>query len=88
MPTLDFFYERNEVGSFQGPSFPRSDGPVRYEPYRGPGHYDMQQALRSQGVARCYFIDGAERISFTARSTGAYGQLDLSEFRAERSRED
>jgi hypothetical protein len=48
----EFTLDGMPVGVFVA-SAPHGAGEYRYEPYRGPGHYEMQERLRQNGSARC-----------------------------------
>jgi hypothetical protein len=74
----DFMFEGMEVGIFQ--ELPRSPGRYRYEPYRGPGHYEMQSRLRSGQSPRCYYDSGGVRVSFGVSVCPEYGVLELYDF--------
>jgi hypothetical protein len=74
----EFMFDGMPVGCFE--QMPRSPGRYRYEPYRGPGHYEVQTLRRSGGNPRCYYESGAERVSFTVRDCPEYGVLELYEF--------
>jgi hypothetical protein len=79
----DFFFDGTEVGYFRGGAFPQSAGRYQYEPYRGPGHYEMQTRLEAGGSPRCYYdIDGF-RTKFTVRACPEYGVLELCDFERE-----
>ena len=79
---LEFCYEAMPVGYFVGPMFPSRPGRYRYEPYRGPGHYEMQTALRSGQRPTCTFVSGGRRHSCVVASCPEYGLLQLVEFTA------
>jgi hypothetical protein len=49
----EFYFGGMAVGYFVGGDGPRSAGSYRYEPYRGPGHYEMQTLLHEGGTPRC-----------------------------------
>ena len=76
----DFMFEGMEVGVFEGVDSPRSPGRYRYEPYRGPGHYEMQTRRRSGESPRCYYDRDGVRVSFTVRDCPEYGVLELCDF--------
>jgi hypothetical protein len=80
--SLEFFFEENEVGIFETFKYP-TDGNYKYEPYRGPGHYEMWKIIKEKGFAVCYYANGNEKISFKVEDSGEYGKLILSEFRKE-----
>ena len=74
----DFMFEGTEVGIFL--ELPRSPGRYRYEPYRGPGHYEMQRRLGSGESPRCYYDSGGVRVSFNVSRCPEYGVLELNNF--------
>ncbi|MEK0451599.1 MAG: hypothetical protein RL088_3867 [Verrucomicrobiota bacterium] len=76
----EFFFDGTEVGYFRGGAFPKSAGHYQYEPYRGPGHYEMQERLNDGGNPRCYYETGGTRTTFVVRACPEYGVLELSEF--------
>jgi hypothetical protein len=76
----DFYFGGTKVGHFRGGAFPQSAGCYQYEPYRGPGHYEMQVSLSAGGGPRCYYeIDGV-RTTFVVRACPDYGVLELCNF--------
>ena len=75
-----FFFEGNPVGYFLEDQLPTAPGRFKYTPYRGPGHYNLGQALSSRGPQPChYLLDGQPR-DFTVVSVVSYGLLGLSDF--------
>jgi hypothetical protein len=74
----DFMFEGMGVGVFQ--ELPASPGLFRYEPYRGPGHYEMQERLKAGENPRCYYDSKGMRISFTVTRCPEYGVLELLDF--------
>ena len=52
------------VGQFSAGVYPSRDGEVRYEPFRGPGHLQLQTALKAAGGADCYFSAKMTRVAF------------------------
>jgi hypothetical protein len=75
-----FCFEQSSVGFLTDELPPIAPGTYSYEPFRGPGHYGMGQALRRSGVARCWYGQGASRVWFSVQGTGSYGKLLLSDF--------
>jgi hypothetical protein len=47
---LVFFFEKNEVGLFEGFKFPSKDGIYQYEPYRGFGHLEMWKTIKERAL--------------------------------------
>lgn len=76
----EFFYDGSAVGLFLGADGPRSPGSHAYEPYRGPGHYELQSLLRDGGSPRCYYEAEGRRVSFTVASSPEHGVLELRDF--------
>jgi hypothetical protein len=79
----DFMFEGMLVGFFKTDAAPAVDGSYSYEPYRGPGHSRMQAELRRSGSARCYYLSGSQRVSFTVSACPEYGMLQLRAFQPE-----
>jgi hypothetical protein len=79
----EFDYESNPVGLFLDRMFPIEPGDYAYEPYRGPGHYDMQTALRGGAEVICEYTSNDQRVSFRVVSCPRYGVLTLSGFEIE-----
>jgi hypothetical protein len=73
-----FFFNGMPVGILLLP-VPRVAGHWRYEPYRGPGHYDMQMALRDGQPAQCITDDRGSRITFLVVGCPDYGVLEVRE---------
>ena len=75
-----FFFEGNPVGYFLEYQLPILPGRYKYIPYRGPGHYNLGQALRSNGPQRCHYLLNGQPRNFTVASWVSYGLLELSDF--------
>ena len=75
-----FFFEENPVGYFEDDPLPCSTGCYRYMPYRGPGHYRLQGALKTKGPQRCHYITDNAKRYFTVVACPAQGLLQLAEF--------
>lgn len=75
----DFSFDGKDVGYFESPS-PRQDGHARYMPFRGPGHYELQQALKMGARPRCAYIVNGTEISFDVLACPEYGVLELANF--------
>ena len=80
MKELEFFIGELQVGVFEEPQYPKNPGRYRYEPYRGPGHLELQEKLRSGGTARCHYENNKEQIYFAVVSCPEYGVLELTNF--------
>lgn len=76
----DFFFGSLVVGIFQTGLPPHRDGRYPYEPYRGGGHYLLQESLKRSPGQRCYFRKGKLRHCFTVVGCPEYGILELAEF--------
>jgi|GEM_PF-1541414 len=69
------------VGYFEGSQSPSTLGLYRYMPYRGPGHYEMQERLRAgDPPPRCSNEYDGVRVTFTVKGCTAYGVLELHDF--------
>ena len=64
------------VGCFENQCVLSMPGRFRYMPYRGPGHHEMQMALRNGQRPRCTISD----TSFEIVECPEYGVLVLSAF--------
>jgi hypothetical protein len=76
----EFYFDGMAVGYFVGSDGPRTSGSHRYEPHRGPGHYEMQTLLRVGGLPRYSYVDEGKRVEFTVKGCPEYGILDLCDF--------
>lgn len=72
----EFHFGEMAVGLLQ--RAPAAPGRYRYIAYRGPGHYDMQTALKADGIARCHCL-GADgrRVEFDVVECSAAGELSI-----------
>jgi hypothetical protein len=77
-PPPIFFFGDLVVGEFSTGFYPTQNGEVRYMPFRGPGHIQLQAALRSDGGADCHFKRGGERTAFRVNGCPRYGVLAIS----------
>jgi len=75
-----FFFEGNPVGYFLEDLLPAAPGRYKYIPYRGPGHYNLGQAVSARGPQRCHYLVNGQPRKFTVVSFVSYGLLDLSDF--------
>lgn len=64
-PWTTFYYGELAVGEFPSPG-PKKPGAYSYMAYRGPGHYEMGVALKSEPGVRCWLRqkDGS-RLGFS-----------------------
>lgn len=76
----EFEFEGLPVGLFKAGQFPSTPGNFPYEPFRGPGHYEMSTALRDGRTPRCSYTDKDQRISFSVLACPQYGILALDHF--------
>jgi len=77
-----------EVGVFKERSYPETSGQYRYEPFRGPGHYELSTRLRAGTPTHCHYDIEFERVSFTVIACPEYGLIELTDFkRASRGKE-
>lgn len=73
---IEFHFGEMAVGLLQ--RVPAAPGRYRYMAYRGPGHYDMQMALKADGVARCRCLSAkGQRIEFDVVECSAAGELSI-----------
>ena len=80
---LEFSYEGMPVGVFKEAGYPTTPGRYRYEPHRGPGHYEMSEALRAGSRPRCTFRTDDREVSYAFVDCPEYGVLELVGFRGE-----
>jgi len=78
---LVFMFEGKPVGYFRESKYPLANGIYRYMPFRGPGHYEMQNSLISSGKAHCYYKVNATIVKFKVVDCPRYGVLELEEFK-------
>lgn len=79
----EFSYDGMPVGYFEEERYPTVPGRYRYEPYGGPGHYEMQTAREAGARPRCTYREGNRVVSFTVNDCPEYGMLELVEFSGE-----
>ena len=79
MSALEFRFRGLEVGYFEGQTYPKVAGCFHYEPYRGPGHYEMMGALKEAGEALIEFDDAGVQWTAVAKKS-VYGVLVLAGF--------
>lgn len=68
------------VGLFKDGVHPAVEGEYSYEPYRGPGHYDMSSALGAGQKPRCSYANAGQRVFFDVTACPEYGFLSLENF--------
>lgn len=76
----EFEFEGLPVGLFKAGQFPLAPGNYPYEPFRGPGHYEMATALRDGRTPRCSYADKGQRISFSVLACSQHSILALDHF--------
>jgi len=77
---MDFYYRGYAVGTILDEILPTNKGILTFEPYRGPGHYEMRLEIKSKGTARCYYDTKDGRYSFDVQSYPGYGKLAVDNF--------
>jgi len=77
---MEFFFNNLAVGYFTAEKYPTTAGRFEYMPYRGPGHYQMQEEIEAQGCCQCYYQHNGKIIQFVVLNYPKYGVLDLAEF--------
>jgi hypothetical protein len=76
-PPPIFFFADLVVGQFSDGVYPSRDGEVRYAPFRGPGHLQLQTTLKAAGGADCYFKREDERVAFRVVGCPRYGVFSI-----------
>jgi hypothetical protein len=76
---VEFNFGTLPVGYFKD-EVPTAEGRVRYEPYRGPGHYQMGIALREGKHPRCSYEAGGSIVNFDVIGRPEFGVLELGNF--------
>ena len=79
----DFYMGSQVVGAFTGGSLPTTEGVYPYEPYRGPGHLNLQMELKASRMPRCFYETNAQRVFFVVIACPAVGMLSLTGFEVE-----
>jgi hypothetical protein len=77
---LEFFLSGSPVGYFEGAAYPRIPGRYRYMPYRGRGHLEMIEAVRSGEHPQCSFIDSDGQREFVVAGVPEHGVVDVEAF--------
>jgi hypothetical protein len=80
MKEHEFHFRGMPVGYFKGPAYPKANGNYGYEPYQGPGHEEMREALAKDGAAKCYYDTSSGRLFFNVVRPSEGGALDLEGF--------
>jgi hypothetical protein len=77
-PPPIFFFSDLVVGQFAEGVFPARDGEIRYQPFRGPGHGQLQAALKAVGGADCYFKRDGQRVAFRVVDCPRHGVFAIT----------
>jgi hypothetical protein len=88
MENKEFFFRGYPAGKFLDEWHPDKPGILKYEPYRGPGHFDMQEELKKTGFAQCYCDTEQGRHFFEVRKDTKIGSLAISKFSLSKLPED
>ena len=83
MHGAEFLLNGMPVGLFTDGAYPRVPGRYPYEPYRGPGHYEMVTRLEAGRAVRCYYDEGEQRVSFTVTALVGYGMIETENFESQ-----
>jgi len=67
------------VGLLLDSPLPPAPALWRYEPYRGPGHYELGTQLNTGQQAWCSYVPGDRMISFLVTEIPSYGVLKVLE---------
>ena len=79
-----FIYNKMVVGEFSK-GYPTDSGDFTYMPYRGPGHFQMQQTLKKEHKVTCTFAKGPHSFTMVITSSPRYGVLTVSELNRTKS---
>jgi hypothetical protein len=79
----EFEFAGNIVGFFADGVVPFTAGLYHYMPYRGLGHYRMQEELDNSSHVQCRYYDNGISVSFVVLSCPEYGVLNLASFSVE-----
>ncbi|WP_186775756.1 hypothetical protein [Rubripirellula tenax] len=74
----EFYFSDDAVGIFATDIPPLCEGEYSYEPYRGSGHYEMQQSLSNGSSPLCHCYDGSVKIAFNIAGCPRYGVVELA----------
>jgi hypothetical protein len=66
---LRFYYNDQPVGAFKPGITPTSPGTYEYEPFRGPGHYEMVIAVKKGDCPQCCFHHQGHHVTFKVIAT-------------------
>ena len=77
---VTFYLDTQPVGWFVDAQPPVTEGEYRYEPFRGPGHYNLLQGLDASHTQRCHYECNGKRVEFSVVGHSGYGVLTLVAF--------
>lgn len=80
---LEFYFQCEAVGVLQRAPGTEGEYEIGYEPYPGPGHYELQRTLRERQSAICEYMQQQERKTFTVLGCPCYGRLTICVKRAQ-----
>jgi hypothetical protein len=75
---VEFFFGENVVGYFED-SAPSTSGEFPYMPYRGLGHFQLVQALKTSGPQLCHTLADGQKLFFTAVRIPRQGVIETSQ---------
>jgi hypothetical protein len=78
-PPPIFFFADLVVGQFSSGVYPSGGGEIRYEPFRGSGHLQLQTAFKAAGGAACYFKRDGQSVAFRVVGCPQYGVLTITD---------
>lgn len=79
-PPPIFTFNQMVVGEFTD-GYPTAPGDITYMPYRGPGHGQMQKALKDAGQVSCSFRKEGNTFTLTIIACPKYRVLTASDLR-------
>ena len=74
---FEFYFHSEAVGVLEKAPEAEGESEIGYEPYRGPGHYELQRALREGQSAICEYMQLQERKAFVVLGCPCYGRLTI-----------
>lgn len=75
----EFFYDEMAVGLLLDSPLPAAPSRWRYEPYRGPGHYELGTRLDAGQQAWCSYVSGDRMVRFLVTGISTHGVLQVVE---------
>lgn len=80
MKEFDFSYRDMAAGILTNHGgLPLAPGVIRYEAYRGPGHFELVSALKQGSPQVCTLSKDGQRIEFSVETIAADGTLVVGE---------